>query len=198
MLHVLSATPPATTTNRTNHNCSYSYTLRIGNSSSSNVSSPPSSDPPVTANTGACTEENTNRTACCVLSSQDGFQQCSSLSEILTQFNGVVGSDDCLQLELEQGEYIVSSLTTISVNYSLVMLATVSGGVTVSCSDPQPYLVNSNCTGVSATLRFNKSDEEGAGGKVVVVLDGVGFQDCPRPFQFDNLDRVTITDCWFR
>ena len=196
-LHVLSAAPPpdGTTTTTNYYNCSHSYTLRIGNSNAS--STPPqssSSDP-----TSTCTEESTSRTSNCILSSQDGFQQCKSLSEILTQKQSEIGSEDCLLLELEQGEYAISSLSTVSVSYSLVMVAVTSGDVTVSCSGQitQSSRVNSSSS-CSATVPLMFGRGEGERIEVTVVLDGIRFRDCPRPVQFDDLDRVTITDCWFR
>ena len=198
LFQLSSATPSASTTTAaaTKYNCSHSYTLRIGNSS---TRLQPLSDDSITA-TGACTEKNTSRTAArqCVLSSKDGYRQCSSLSEILSKFSSIIGGDDCLQLELEEGEYAISSLTAISVNYSLVMMAAggLSGSdVAVSCFQTQ---VNYNCTvagPLTVPLMFNKSDEED---ESVVVLDGVKFQGCPRPFQFDNIDQVVIRNCWFR
>ena len=189
---VLSGTPPAATTpTTTSYNCSHNYTLRIGNSSVSS-SRPQLSN---STTTGTCTEENTSNTAGCVLSSQDGYRQCRSLSEILSLFNGQVGSGDCLYLELEQGEYALSSLSTIPVNYSLVMVAVDSGRVIISCSGlAQPNRVNSSCASdPTVPLMFGKEK-----GEVSVLLDGVWFQDCPRPLQFDNLDRVTIINCLFR
>jgi hypothetical protein len=151
-----------------------------------------------------CTEENTSGTSSCILTSRDGFQQCrSSLSEILTQNNGEIGSGECLLLELEQGEYAISSLRTVSVNYSLVMVAVDGGEVTVSCSgQTQPTLgsvqPNSSCAAAGPTVPLMFGRDEGERGELDVVLRGIRFQDCPRPLQFDDLDRVTIVDCWFR
>ena len=192
-LHVLSAAPPAATTTTTNYNCSYNYTLRIGNSNAGSPPQPSSSDPAT-----RCTEENTSKTSSCVLSSQDGFQQCGSLSELLSQNNGEIVSGDCLLLELERGEYAISSLRTVSVDYSLVMVAVDSGEVTVSCSgQTQSSRVNSSCAaGPTVPLTFCRGESER--GEMAVVLDGIRFQDCPRPLQFDDLDRVTIVNCWFR
>ena len=199
-LHVLSAAPlAAATTTTTNYNCSQNYTLRVGNKNASGPPQQSSSSDPATR----CTDENTSRTASCVLSSQDGFQQCRSLSEILSQSNGEIGSSDCLLLELEQGEYAISPFSTVSVDYSLVMVAVDSGEVTVSCSDQtQPSrtaVPKSSCASTDPTVPLMFGRSEGRDwGEVVVVLDGIGFQDCPRPLQFDDLDRVTITDSWFR
>ena len=192
-LHVLSAAPPPATTTTTNYNCSHNYAVRIGNSKASSRPQPSSNDPAT-----RCTEENTSKTSSCVLSSQDGFQQCRSLPEILSRNNGEIVSGDCLLLELEQGDYAISSLSTVSVNYSLVMVAVDSGEVTVSCSgQTQPSRANSSCT-LDPTVPLMFGRGEGDRSEVAVVLDGIRFQDCPRPLQFDDLDRVTITDCWFR
>ena len=199
VLHVLSAASAAATATTTNYNCLRNYTLRVGNSNANSPPQPSSSDPAT-----RCTEENTSR---CVLSSQDGFQRCrSSLSEILSVNNGEIGSGDCLLLELEQGEYAIFSLSTVSINYSLVMVAVDSGQVTMSCSGHgsiQPtssMQPNSSCatitSGPTVPLMFGRN--EGERGELAVLLRGIRFQDCPRPLQFDDLDRVTITDCWFR
>ena len=199
-LHVLLAASPTATTTTTNnfYNCSRNYSLMVGNS----PPQPSSIDPA----TRRCTEENTSRTSSCVLSSQDGFQRCrSSLSEILAQNNGEISSGDCLLLELEQGEYLISSLSTVSVNFSLVLVAVDSGEVTVSCSghgSTQPassMQPNPSCAtgGPTVPLMFGRKEGE-RGELAVVLLRGIKFQDCPRPLQFDDLDRVTITNCWFR
>ena len=176
IINVLSATPPTPT--RTDRNCSHSYTLRVSQQSPSEP--------------GSCTGENAEAAASCVLSSQDDFQQCSSLSRILTYFNGVIQSDDCLQLLLEQGEYVVPFIDTVSVNYTLAMMAP-SGGVTITCKSSCQE--KANCTR-SAPLVFNR--KEGNNGEVAVTLEGLRFEDCACPFQFDNLDQVTISNCWFR
>lgn len=183
---LLQATPPptdaASMSSRTAHNCSQSYTLRVDSSRLKSASEPSLSD--------SCTGSGSNPNQC-VVSSQDGFQRCSTLSEILNLFNVLVGSDDCLQLEMEKGEYVISSTATVSVNYSLVMLAH-SGGVVVTCKTSR-LVKNPSC---GPPLMFGKSGREG--GKVSVVLDGLRFEDCARPFQFDNLDHVAVSNCWFR
>ena len=132
------------------------------------------------------------------MSSRDGFQRCSTLSGILQLFNGVIGSEDCLLLELERGEYVISPITTVSVNYSLVMVAASGGGggeVVVACKSSQAK--SSSCAGEIPPWTFSKVGG-GERSQVSVVLDGLKFEDCARPIQFDNLDRVAISNCWFR
>ena len=187
----LQATPPpnaaAATSSRAAYNCSHSYTLRVNSSrlKSANESS----------TTDSCTDSGTNLDQC-VVSNQDGFQRCRTLSEVFSGFNLLVGSDECLRLEMEQGEYVISSTATVSVNYSLVMIAP-NGGVVIECKTSQ-VKPNPTCVGVDLgpLLMFGKSGREGD--KVSVVLDGLRFEDCARPFQFDNLDHVAVTNCWFR
>ena len=90
----------------------------------------------------------------------------------------------------------VATSACVSVNYSLVMLAP-NGGVVMTCKISQAK-PSPSCAGVdlSPPWMFNKSDREGD--KVSVVLDGLRFEDCAHPLQFDNLDHVTVNNCWFR
>ena len=134
----------------------------------------------------------------CVQSSEDGFRNCSSLPAILAHFNDFVGGDECLRLELAEGEYVISPAAPVEVNYTLVMVAPrSSGGVRVTCSgDTLEEGESSNCPR-SAPLVFNKkvgreSDE------VAVVFERLRFDGCTHPLQFDNLDRVAIDNCSFR
>lgn len=188
----LQATPPPNAaasmmSSRAVYNCSRSYTLRVDSGRVKSTSRPSITD--------SCTDSRTIPDQC-VVSSRDGFQRCSTLSEILNLFNVLVGSDECLRLEMEPGEYVISSTATVSVNYSMVMLAP-NGGVVMTCKTSQ-MKPNPSCTGVDLgpPLMFGKSGSEGD--RVSVVLDGLRFEDCARPFQFDNLDHVAVTNCWFR
>ena len=180
----LSATPPAPPATSTGYNCSHSYTLRVDSSRQLSTSeSLPCTD---------SADENTANAVRCIVTSEDGFQQCSSLSGILARFSGVVGTDDCLRLDLEPGDYVIPSTSSVTVDYSLVLSAP-SGGVTVSCAPSQ--LKKSSCI-ESNPLMFVKRD--GERGRVSVVMEGLKVVDCPRPFQFDDLDSIVISNCWFR
>lgn len=196
LVQVFSATPPPppTTTTVNSYNCSHSYTLRV------NSSRLVATGDSLTAAGSVCLADSESFAALnvsqCVESSQDGFQRCSSLSGILTQFVGVIESGDCLKLELEPGEFVIppTSTTVSSVNYSLVVVAP-SGGVTVSCKSSLFMNTNSSCTSSSALIFVKGGGERD---KVWVAMDGVKFEDCQRPFQFDDMDHVTFINCSFR
>ena len=138
-------------------NCSYSYVVR--------------SDP-----RGSCRG---------ALSSKDGFKITTNLTELLTSMNRRIQVDDCLQLSLYPGTYVISYNTVL--NYSAVFVAP-SGNVNVTCL--------STCMSgrvTSSPLRFN-----GMAGAKFVMVDGVAFEDCQKPLQFDDLDEITISNSSFR
>lgn len=161
---------------QTSYNCSRSYTLRVNSERQLPVNDP-------------CSAEVTTP---CVESSQDDFQTCSSLSEILARFNStsVVEGGDCLRLEMDEGEYVIAS-SGGAVTYSLVMVGLVDG-VSVRCRSTR---LQEGCP-TSQPLMFSKT--AGHQGEAAVLLQGVKFEDCSRPLRFDNLDRVTIDSCSFR
>ena len=119
------------------------------------------------------------------LSSKDGFKHRTNLTELLTSMNRQIQVDDCLQLSLYPGTYAINYNTIL--NYSAVFVAP-SGNVNVKCL--------STCMSGSVTsspLRFN-----GMAGAKFVVVDGVTFEDCQKPLQFDGLDKITISNSSFR
>ena len=110
----------------------------------------------------------------------------SSLYEFLTSLNVIIPADGCLQLSLEPGQYAISTAHSTILSYSLTVSAP-RGGVTLHCED-DPVSNTSH-----APLKMSRTS-----GVMFVLLDGVVFEDCSRPLQFDNLDRVSITNCVFR
>ena len=184
---MISATPAQPLTG-TDYNCSRSYTLRVDGSRLSPARPADGSD---SCATSAIT---TN----CVQSSEDDFQSCSCLSRILARFNDVINSEDCLLLSMEEGEYDISSTDPVDVNYTVVMVAASGGGAKVICQATQEEEEEEsvNCT-KSAPLVFNKR-VGGERDRVEVVFEGLTFEGCTRPLQFDNLDRVAISNCSFR
>ena len=128
----------------------------------------------------------------CVTSSADELNGCQSLSELLVAYNGIISEGDCLELNLEPGVYTLTSYTT-SVNYSTIITAP-SGEVNITCQSQCSGAVNETVASGSP-LAFHKN---GTSRSSFVTLEGITFQDCPLPLQFDDLDSATITDCTFR
>lgn len=121
------------------------------------------------------------------LSGEDGFKNCTNLTELLTLMKRQIQIDDCLKLSLYPGTYIISYNTIL--NYSAVFLAP-SGNVTLTCLSTD---MRGSGTVTSTPLGFN-----GMAGAKFVLMDGVAFQDCQKPLQFDGLDNVTISNSSFR
>ena len=87
--------------------------------------------------------------------------------------------------------YTLSDRRAATVNYSVVLTSTppVPQSVVISCQD-----VLANLTGEDyfVPLTF------GGGAKGSVLLEGIVFDGCNRPLQFDDLESVTISNCLFR
>ena len=131
------------------------------------------------------------RSCNCVLSSQDGFTNCRTLAEILNGLKKRIPSDDCVQLRVDPGTYTLTSYET-TLNYSAVISAP-NGGVTFTCLSN--CMTGSQAVVGSSPLAFESNSKAGAR---FVVMEGVAFEDCQRPLQFDALNNVTINNCSFR
>ena len=127
----------------------------------------------------------------CVTSNTGELNGCQTLSELLVAYNGMVSEGDCLELNLEPGVYTLTSYTA-SVNYSAVITAP-GGGVSITCQS-QCGTASENVVSGSP-LAFHKN---GTLQSSFVTLEGITFQDCLLPLQFDDLDNATISDCTFR
>ena len=137
----------------------------------------------------------------CVRSSQDGFGSCQTFSAFLGSFNGNLGPTDCLRVFLEPGEYHITTETGVVMTYSIIISDTSSGGVKLTCLDSLSHSQPSSLTddpniGYSVPLTFNK--HVNGSGEAFVFLEGISFEDCIRPLQFDELDSVSIVNCSFR
>lgn len=133
----------------------------------------------------------------CTRSSQDRYSTCVELSAYLESFNSVLNSSDCLQLTLEPGVYQLSEGYTATVLYSIVLSASAQQSVKVICpTTPQvqatPSTSSSEHTNYS-TLQFKGTP----GSQTHVSLEGIIFEDCKRPLQFDELMSVSFTNCYF-
>ena len=135
-----------------------------------------------------------NNTCDCVMSSADNFESCRSLSEVLVAHNQVIPEGDCLELNLEPGVYTLMGYTT-SVNYSTVITAP-SGGVNITCQPQCSETETLENVYSGSPLAFYKKN--GTSQSSFVILEGITFQDCPLPLQFDDLDNVTLRTSIFR
>ena len=131
------------------------------------------------------------RSCNCVLSSQDGFTDCRTLAEILSGLKKQIPSDECVQLRVDPGNYTLTSYET-TLNYSAVISAP-NGGVTFTCLSN--CMTGSQAVVGSSPLAFESNSEAEAR---FVVMEGVEFEDCQRPLQFDAFNNVTINNCSFR
>ena len=138
-----------------------------------------------------CTQES-RAPSNCVLVDEDPAMLCNtrSLYHLLEQRKAVVSADDCLQVNIYPGTYSLS-LYTDMLNYSAVISAP-EGGVRVTC---ESECVNTTNITSSSPLWFQRSSPEG--GEFFVQLEGISFESCPRPLQFDAMDYVDISNCNF-
>ena len=135
-----------------------------------------------------------NNTCDCVMSSADNFESCQNLSDVLVTHNQVIPEGDCLELNLEPGVYTLMGYTT-SVNYSTVITAP-RGGVNITCQPQCSETATLENVYSGSPLAFYKNN--GTSQSSFVVLEGITFQDCPLPLQFDDLDNVTLRTSTFR
>ena len=134
-----------------------------------------------------------DNTCDCGTSTVDVSNSCQSLSELLVDYNRIVPERDCLELILEPGVYTLTGYTT-SVNYSTVITAP-RGGVTITCQSQCSETPTFENVISGSPLAFHKNETSRFS---FVILEGIKFQDCLLPLQFDDLDNATIRDCTFR
>ena len=133
--------------------------------------------------------------ASCIRSSQDQYSTCVELSVYLESFNSVLNNSDCLWLILEPGVYQLSEGYTATVLYSIVLSSDDQQSVKVICPIiPQVQAAPTTSSSNYSTLQFKGAPDR----QTHVSLDGITFEDCERPLQFDELMSVTFTNCSFR
>ena len=119
-----------------------------------------------------------------------GFQ----LSAYLSDYNDKVSANDCLEVRLSPGLYTLDSIETTNVTYSIILVAVEKEAI-VSC---QPTVNETLVT--NSPLWFQRPSSfspHSSNGELFVQLEGVRFQNCPRPLRFDTLDYVGISNCSF-
>ncbi len=125
----------------------------------------------------------------CVRSSLDQYASCSSLSVHLESFNSnSIPTSDCVQFVFEPGLYVLSAEAgTTQVPYSVVLSSAALQTVSVRCL--------SSDTPITRASYFQSLSFIGG---TSVAIDGIDFEGCNGPLQFDRLDSVLITNCSFR
>ena len=128
-------------------------------------------------------------------SSAGNTPDCRLLSDYLEQYNSLVENDDCLQVRLSPGYYLLDSSRTTNITYSLVL----EGSATVSCQSVDQTL--------ASPLWFQRytpfsshpptTTPTAADGEFFVQIEEVTFQNCQMPMRFDALDYVGISNCIF-
>lgn len=132
----------------------------------------------------------------------DSSGACDSLSAYLERYKTLVAVDDCLDLRLYPGTYTLNDYST-TLEYSAVIRA-LGSGVTVTC---EPGLEGSSTTGSPLWFQrhsvFSSYPSSGTSsvtadkGEFFVQIEGVQFENCTRPLQFDAMDYVGISNCSF-
>ena len=131
---------------------------------------------------------------------------CLLLLDIFQSHSGLIAANDCLELILSPGDYRLSSLSLVQVQYSVVLRAP-AGGVTFSCG------VNSErmCRGDGNNDGGGTTSPPGDTGREVamvafdgsqlndmfVALDSISFQYCSKKLQFDALEELRIINSSF-
>lgn len=131
----------------------------------------------------------------CVFVDEDPAVLCNSISIYLhlEQTKANVAADECLRVNMYPGTYSLSQYTSI-LNYSAVISAPV-GGVTVTC---ESECMNKTNITYGSPLWFQRNTTSSAEvGEFFVQLEGISFESCQRPLQFDAMDYVGISNCTF-
>ena len=101
----------------------------------------------------------------------------------------MVEASDCLDVSLRGGDYTLTDYTT-ELKYSLVLRG-VDGAVIISCQQTDDELTS------GSPFWLSRDPADGTG-EFFVHLEGISFQKCGRPLQFDAMDYVGISRCNFR
>ena len=143
-----------------------------------------------------------NCSTCITLQSQCTTPEaaCKYLSDILKQYNGLIAAGDCLEIKLTPGTYVLADYNT-TLNYSLVMRALEPGAVSISCQQ----LEQENIIRNGSPFWFQRYDAFSShrspimdnDGEFFVQLEGVHFERCLKPLQFDAMDYVGLSNCTF-
>ena len=119
---------------------------------------------------------------------------CNSLSDILTSYNPLIADNDCLEVKLYPGTYTLTDYSS-TFNYSLVVGA-VEGGVTITCQ-PDEAVSTGSPLWLQRYSAFSSHPSPPSPSEFFVQIEGVNFESCQRPLQFDAMDYVGISNCNF-
>lgn len=127
--------------------------------------------------------------------------ECLSLGAILEVLGDRVAmeSDCVVELQLSPGEYWLSPLFQVQVQFSIALSAP-EGGVMVQCrpSECQGDGGGEDQGDTSSVHRPMMAFEGGLlGNNMSVSIEGIDFRHCSRHFQFDEVHSVRITNCTF-
>lgn len=119
---------------------------------------------------------------------------CLTLWDVLELHGGNSSRGECLlELLFAPGKYLLPTLDTVRVQFSLLMSAP-EGGVEFTC-------VESRCGGtdspgggdITVMMEFGGAP----GNNLSVTIDGIGFRSCSSQLQFDEVSFVSINNCSF-
>lgn len=168
------------------YNCSHSYLL---SSSGKNVQADGSSSQ-------YCLDSCLQSSPALTVGDQEAA--CTLLYDILYVYNTVIPADDCLELSFSPGEYRLSSLSLVQVQYSVILRAP-WGGVTLACGANAESVCEEQGGHVSPAgdktvmIAFNGSRL----GNMFVTMDSLSFQYCLKHLRFDALQELRIRNSSF-
>lgn len=163
------------------YNCSYSHLLGVNDSTTA---------PGGVSDNPSCQESCIQVSPALAITQEEN---CTSLRDILEMYkDNIIPPDDCLELVFAPGNYMLSSLSQVTVEYSLVLVAP-EGGVNLACASSLSLRDECGSKGESPMMTFNKP----AGtNNMFVMLSGITFRYCSRQ-EFDELDYLSVTHCEF-
>ena len=119
---------------------------------------------------------------------------CNSLSDYLTRYNSRIAASDCLEVKLYPGTYTLTDYSN-TLNYSLVVGA-VAGGVTITCQ-PDEAATTGSPLWFQRYGAFSSHPSPPSPSEFFAQIEGVDFESCQSPLQFDAMDYVGISNCNF-
>ena len=173
------------------YNCSHSYLL----------------SPSPAPHLGTCCQGSCVTSTPLLQPSSGGGDTCQSVLDVLhTHAGDVISGGDCLELVFLPGTYQLSSLTAVTVGYSVVMSAQ-EGGVVFTCAaslEPSCVCGEGEKVGAGGIVKDTAGRvtpmvtfEGGRQDNVFVVLEGIEIENCSRHLEFKSLRSLRVQDCKF-